>query len=24
VITAGGLYLAARRLETFSLAGDPA
>jgi ABC-2 type transport system permease protein len=24
VITVGGLYLAARRLETFSLAGDPA
>jgi ABC-2 type transport system permease protein len=24
VITAGGLYLAVRRLETFSLAGDPA
>ena len=24
VLTAGGLYLAARRLETFSLTGDPA
>jgi ABC-2 type transport system permease protein len=24
VLTAGGLYLAARRLKTFSLAGDPA
>ena len=24
VITVGGLYLATRRLETFSLTGDPA